>query len=220
MRVIPTGRALLLIVPLALLGEVDASAQEVGSIEGEVSLNIRPPRHSASRYPGGSPAAHAIQEISAVAFLKGSVAGAPTRPGPMLMMTQTNNAFVPSILVVPVGSRVSFPNGDPFFHNVFSYSSAKRFDLGRFPKGQSKQVLFNEAGIVNVYCEVHVFMRSAVVVVENPLHAIVTEDGTFAIDDVPPGDYTLVVWHVDMGVAEQSVTVSASGTVRVSVELK
>ena len=138
----------------------------------------------------------------------------------MLMMTQTDNAFVPSILVVPVGSRVSFPNGDPFFHNVFSYSSAKRFDLGRFPKGQSTQVLFDEAGIVNVYCEVHPFMRAAVVVVENPLHAIVTDDGTFAIDDVPPGDYTLVVWHVDMGVAEQSVTVSASGTVRVSVELK
>jgi hypothetical protein len=121
--------------------------------------------------------------------------------------------------VVGVGTTVSFPNADPFFHNVFSYSSAKRFDLGRYPRGESKQVVFEEAGIVDVFCEVHEFMRSAVVVVESPYHAIVGDDFRFVIGDVPPGEYTLVVWHADLGMVEQQVTVTAGTAVRVSIEL-
>ena len=219
-RPIPTGRALLLLASWALWGGAAASAQEAGSIEGEVSSNTRPPRRTASRYPGGRSGAHSVQQIATVAFIKGAVAGAGAGPGSMATMAQSDTAFIPSLLVVPRGSEVLFPNGDPFFHNVFSYSSAERFDLGRYPRGQSREVLFDEPGIVSVYCEVHEFMRSAVVVVENPFHAIVGDDGRFFMGDVPPGDYTLVVWHADLGTDERPVTVTPGGTVRVSFELR
>ncbi|HIF23076.1 MAG TPA: hypothetical protein EYQ27_14525 [Gemmatimonadetes bacterium] len=179
----------------------------------------RPPRRSVSRYPGGRSGVNTVQPIAIVAYLEGPVSGAAIQPGSMPAIAQLDTAFVPSVLVVPVGSRVSFPNQDPFFHNVFSYSSAERFDLGRYPRGESNDVLFDEPGIVNVYCEVHEFMRSAVVVVENPFHAIVGDDLRFSIADVPPGDYTLVVWHADKGRVEESITVTDGGTVRVTVEL-
>jgi hypothetical protein len=94
-------------------------------------------------------------------------------------MTQRDTTFVPSVVAVRAGGTVDFPNGDPFFHNVFSYSSAQRFDLGRYPQGESKSVTFDEPGIVELFCEVHEFMRGAVVVTENPFHAVVAEDGRF-----------------------------------------
>ena len=108
---------------------------------------------------------------------------------------QQDTAFVPGMLVVPPGGTVDFGNEDPFFHNVFSYSEAKRFDLGRFPAGQSKSVTFEESGIVKVYCEVHDFMRSVVLVLDTPFHSMVSEDGSFTLRGVPPGDYELVAWH-------------------------
>lgn len=207
---------------LVVLCGADVSAQQVGSIEGEVALKIRQPRRRASRYPGKRTAAQVIQRIAPVVFIRGPVAGAPDMPGSRPTMAQSDTAFVPSLLVVPVGSEVSFPNQDPFFHNVFSYSSSKRFDLGRYPRGESKRVLFEQPGIVDVFCEVHEFMRSTVVVVENPYYAVVAMEGVqgrFSIPNVPPGEYTLVIWHADLGSEEKLITVTSGGTARVSVEL-
>jgi hypothetical protein len=72
----------------------------------------------------------------------------------MPAIAQQDTAFSPSVVVIPVGAKVAFPNKDPFFHNVFSYSSTERFDLGRYPQGESKTVVFGTPGMVNVYCEV------------------------------------------------------------------
>ncbi len=155
-----------------------------------------------------------------MAYLKGRIAGAPPLPpdrDPVMM--QHDTAFVPSTLAIPVGTTVSFPNDDPFFHNVFSYSRTKRFDLGRYPKGTAKEVTFDEPGIVKVYCEVHNFMRAVIVVTENPFSSVVAEDGSFRIDGVPPGTYTLVIWHADLGEVEQSVVVPADGAVHVKATL-
>ena len=127
--------------------------------------------------------------------------------------------FVPAAVVVPVGGSVTFPNGDPFFHNVFSYSSAQRFDLGRYPAGESKTVDFPDPGIVEVFCEVHEFMRGAILVAENPYHAIVGADGSFRMDGVPPGTYTIAFWHPDYRPVRQEVVVEEAGTAWVSVEL-
>ena len=194
-------------------------AREVGSIRGQVTLNVRAPRRSARRYAGRPQQARGAQTVPAVAFLRGTIPGAPFQPGSLPTMTQQDTAFVPSVLYVPVGGTVSFPNGDPFFHNVFSYSSARRFDLGRYPQGQSKDVVFDEAGIVGVFCEVHEFMRAAIIVAENPFYSVVAEDGSFAIDDIPPGEYTLVVWHVDLGEVEEIVRVPDGGTAEIALEL-
>jgi hypothetical protein len=123
------------------------------------------------------------------------------------------------VLVVPVGSTVEFPNLDDFFHNVFSYSSPKRFDLGRYPRGESKAVRFDEPGIVRIYCEVHESMRSAVIVTLNPYHAVVAEDGSFAIDNVPAGRHVLEIWHSDHDVRTVTVDVEAGRTTTLNIEL-
>jgi hypothetical protein len=148
------------------------------------------------------------------------VAGVPaSSPSQRPRLAQQDTSFRPVLLRVPVGTRVDFPNQDGFFHNVFSYSSVKRFDLGRYPRGESRTVTFDRAGVVKIYCEIHQWMRSAVVVVENPFHDEVDADGGFRISGVPPGRYRLAVWDVDRGERITEVTVPASGTVRVDVRL-
>jgi hypothetical protein len=190
-----------------------------GTITGEVALKRAPARRVAERYVGAAPAAERpMQEIPAVVYLKGSFeTGGTPRPRPRLV--QQDTTFVPGALTVQVGTTVEFPNGDPIFHNVFSYSKPKRFDLGRYPRGESKSVRFDEPGIVRIYCEVHKSMRALVVVVPGPHHAVVDETGRFTLADVPPGSYELVAVDADRGTRTVRVTVSAGQTSRVMVSL-
>ncbi len=199
-----------------------AAAQSgVGVIEGQVTLEPPPPpRRSANRYPGGPAEAHQIQQLPAFAYLVGRIPGAAGGSDAGPTMTQRDTTFVPSVVAVRTGGTVAFPNGDPFFHNVFSYSSAQRFDLGRYPQGESKSVTFPDPGIVEVFCEVHEFMRGAIVVTENPFHAVVGADGSFRITGVPEGTYTVAFWHAEHRPMEQRVTVASDEPTRVEVELK
>jgi plastocyanin len=195
--------------------------QALGTIEGVVGLAPAPPRRTANRYPGGAGDVHATADLPAVAYLVGPVPGTPTGGSDLrVTMAQRDTAFVPPVVVVRAGGAVSFPNGDGFFHNVFSYSSAQRFDLGRYPQGESKDVTFPRPGIVEVFCEVHEFMRGAIVVAESPYHAVAGPDGRFRITGVPPGEYTIAFWHADHEPLEQRVTVVAGGTARVEVSLR
>jgi phosphatidate phosphatase APP1 len=84
---------------------------------------------------------------------------------------------------------------DLVFHNVFSYSKTKKFDLGRYGKGESKQVMFNKPGLVKVFCEIHKTMRAYVLVLETPYFTTTDDKGYFIIEDVPDGRYTLHVWQ-------------------------
>jgi plastocyanin len=200
-------------------GPAPAGRELPGSIEGVVTIQPRAPRRIANRYPAGDPAARTLQEIPTVAYLEGVVPGSTGAPQRPFEIVQQDTAFLPAALVVPVGSTVAFPNRDPFFHNVFSYSPAKRFDLGRYPSGESKSVVFDAPGVVKIYCEVHDHMRSAVVVVQNPHHAVVGEDGRFDITGVPAGRYRLVVWHAELRPWEGEVIVPENGVVQVRVTL-
>ena len=130
--------------------------------------------------------------------------------------TQQGESFRPTLLVVPVGATVTFPNGDPQFHNVFSYSRAKRFDLGRYPRGESKAVTFDKPGYVKVLCEVHKWMRAGVLVVDNPYYAIVPESGRFRFDGVPAGRYRVVVETFDRR-AQADVTIPEGGAANVTL---
>jgi plastocyanin len=125
---------------------------------------------------------------------------------------QRNKEFVPHLLTIPVGSTVSFPNADPVFHNVFSLSATKRFDLGLFKQG-SKDVTFNKAGVVHVLCNLHAAMSSYVIVHEEPYAALTDRAGRFHFRDLPPGRYRVRVWHErarDMTTRE--VTLEAGAT--------
>ena len=192
---------------------------QAGSIEGRVTLAPQPQRRTASRYPGGAAASHEVHSLPAIVYVVGQVSGgAASAAAPV--MAQRDTAFVPRVVAVQAGGSVAFPNRDSFFHNVFSYSSAQRFDLGRYPQGESKSVAFPDAGIVEVFCEVHEFMRGAILVTENPFHAVVAPDDTFRIAGVPPGEYTVRFWHPEYEAVERRMTVTAGATARVEVELQ
>ena len=191
-----------------------------GALQGTVEVRQTPPRRSAQRYPGGrNQAARTVQELPAVVYLRGAPAAARA-PGSLERVVQQDTAFVPGVLVVPPGATIDFMNGDPFFHNVFSYSEAKRFDLGRYPAGESKTVTFEESGIVKVYCEVHDFMRAVVFVLDSPYQSVVSEGGSFTIEGVPPGTYEMVAWHNDFDERVTSVTIEGGETLTVEVTLR
>jgi plastocyanin len=206
--------------PGAASASADLAPGRAGVIEGVVRIPERPPRRVANRYPaGGAPAPLPLQDVPAVVYMEGAVAGVSVPPPRTIRIAQKDSTFVPAAVIVPVGGTVAFPNQDPIFHSVISSSPAKRLDLGRYPQGESKSVVFDRPGVVKVYCNVHKHMRSAVVVVENPFNAVVDADGRFRISDVPAGRHTLVIWHSDHDPEEVEVDVPEGGVARVEVTL-
>jgi len=108
---------------------------------------------------------------------------------------QRNKGFEPHVLVVPVGSLVEFPNRDPFFHNVFSLFEGKRFDLGLYEAGSTRNVVFDKPGISYIFCNIHSEMSAVVIAVNTPYYGISDQSGRVAIPHVPPGRYTLRIWY-------------------------
>jgi plastocyanin len=124
-------------------------------------------------------------------------------------IAQIDRRFTPDLLVVPIGSTVSFPNMDPIFHNIFSLSKPKSFDLGSYDKGETREVAFPKPGIVDIYCHLHPNMESTVVVTPNRWYARSDRSGQFQIHDVPAGTYTVVAWHKSAGFFRKSIVVDA-----------
>jgi plastocyanin len=122
-------------------------------------------------------------------------------------MEQVGRRFSPDLVVVSVGESVLFPNMDPIFHNVFSLSSTRIFDLGNYPKGDSRSVTFSRPGIVYVNCHLHPNMAGTIVVTPNAWHAKADRAGQFELRDVPPGDYKIVAWHKSAGYFRKTVRV-------------
>jgi plastocyanin len=112
-------------------------------------------------------------------------------------LVQKNKSFEPHVLVVPVGAVVEFPNRDPFFHNVFSLFEGKRFDLGLYEAGSTRDVVFDKPGISYIFCNIHSEMSAVVIAVSSPYYAISDRSGRVTIPHVPPGRYTLRIWYED-----------------------
>jgi plastocyanin len=119
---------------------------------------------------------------------------------------QRDRRFVPDLVVVPAGSTVAFPNFDPIFHNVFSLSKAKSFDLGNYPQGQTRLVTFATPGVVAVYCHLHSNMAATILVAPNRWATQADDKGAFVLKDVPAGTYVVVAWHKTAGTFRKSVS--------------
>ena len=135
------------------------------------------------------------------------------RPTPRdASIAMTNREFVPHVRVILAGGTVSFPNQDPFSHNVFSNAEAGPFDLGLYRRGASRVASFRRPGIYPVYCNIHSRMVSFVIAVPSPLVAVVAADGRFTFADVPPGTYLLHAWHERAGArVTHEIVVPAGG---------
>jgi plastocyanin len=128
------------------------------------------------------------------------------------VMDQRNETFVPRLLAVTTGTAVDFPNSDLTYHNVFSLSRARRFDLGRYAAGKSKSVRFDRPGIVRVFCDIHSHMSAFVVVFNHPYFRVTDVDGRYRIDNVPAGTYTIVGWYEGEARVQRSITVAPGAT--------
>lgn len=124
------------------------------------------------------------------------VPGPAPRPQPLrATMLQKSKTFTPHVLAIPVGATVDFPNRDPIFHNAFSNFSGQIFDIGLYRPGSSKSVAFNRPGVVRIFCNIHSAMSAIIVVLDTPWFALTPASGAFSIPAVPPGEYTLHVFH-------------------------
>lgn len=151
----------------------------------------------------------AASDKRAIVYLS-NVPGRYQPPQSRPAMRQKNISIVPHVLPVLVGTTVDFPNDDEIYHNIFSLSSVKSFDLGRYAKGVSKSVTFSKTGEVKVFCDIHSQMSAFVLVLQNPYYAICAADGEYAIEGIPAGTYDVVVWHESGGRQSRRVSVSAA----------
>lgn len=133
--------------------------------------------------------------------------------------TQKDANFEPHVLPVVVGATVRWPNEDDIFHNVFSMSDAKEFDLGYYKKEKVPEVRFERVGRVDVFCAIHPKMHCIILVVPNPFFAMADERGRYVIKDLPPGTYKLRAWHERIPSQTREVVVPASGEVKMDFAL-
>jgi plastocyanin len=201
--------ALVALVPVSILAQA--------AVEGRVEL---PKSHSApvmaKRYEivthGG---VLSTEPPVAVVYLEGSFPRSSSLPTKQI--DQKNLAFVPSLLPVQVGTKVEFPNLDDTYHNIFSYSPAKRFDLGRY-RPEERPIpseIFDKPGLVTLRCDIHEHMRGLILVVETPHFVVSDTNGRFRLGGLPSGRYLLKTWVDSKTTREQPVELKNGGTTHV-----
>jgi plastocyanin len=157
---------------------------------------------------GDSPAGDAVVWLDAP--------NAPSRPAARAVLDQRNLTFTPHVLVVRVGTTVDFPNNDRVFHNVFSFRDGKRFDLGMYPVGALRHVVFDQPGLSRIFCNIHPHMAAYVMAVDTPYFARADESGAFTIAAVPAGTYTYHAWRPGASSELNGTWSSAAGPLQVA----
>jgi plastocyanin len=206
--------SLMLVLCAAVWLQAGATApQNNAVVRGRVEIGIPvTTRRPAGAYPSRSVSqAAALAPVSelrhVVVYLKDAPAG-PVTPV-KASIRQQHETFVPRVVAVPVGSEVDFPNDDPIYHNVFSLSRARTFNLGRYPRGKTRGERFDRPGIVKVFCDIHSHMTATVMVFDHPWFAVPDEDGRFELPALPPGQHEITAWHERLGDTSESVRVVA-----------
>ena len=179
----------------------ELAAQQPSIVRGRVEIGIpiaaRRPTNAYGRTVGTPKLAPESERRHVVVYLRDA------RPQPVMPMhaeiRQRDENFVPRVVAVTVGSEVEFPNDDSIYHNVFSLSRARNFDLGRYPRGETRGVRFDKPGVVKVFCQIHSHMTATVMVFDHPWFAVPTEDGRFELPAMPPGERLITAWHERLG---------------------
>ena len=170
---------------LAALWSPASGAAQAADVHATISIT-----HPGGQKGGGHPPAPMV--VVWLSPLSSDVS--PTVTPGHFRMAQKNKSFHPHLLVVPLGSTVSFPNLDPFFHNVFSQYNGKSFDLGLYEAGSSRDVRFDQEGISYIFCDIHPEMSAVIITLATPWYAVSPAAGPIDIKAVPPGAYELHVW--------------------------
>jgi plastocyanin len=200
------------------------AAARPGSIRGRVELK----RQAAAieRRPGvadlGTPTGRDVPDLRrSVVYLESAPRGAfETSEGGRAVMDQRNETFVPHVLAITTGTTVDFPNSDRFYHNVFSLSKTRPFDLGRYAAGNSRPIRFDRAGIVRVFCDIHSHMNAYILVFNHPFFAMTDAEGRYRIENVPPGTYGVIAWNEGTSSDARPITVPDSGVAELDFTLR
>ena len=203
----------LLVIGLGLL----ASAAHAATIEGRIALpKTRATPVVNQRYEIVAKAGVlSTNPPVAIVYLEGTFprTGTPA----VTQIRQKDLTFIPSLLPVQVGTRVEFPNLDDTYHNIFSFSPPKRFDLGRY-RSDEKPVpsqLFDVAGLVTLRCDIHEHMRALILVLDTPHFVISGADGEFRLTGLPEGKFTLKAWVDSKTTREKAVELKGDAVLRV-----
>jgi len=214
-----------LVATFALIGTPPPQAARAGSIRGRVDLHRVAPAFE--RRPGSSDVGPPLLDrdlpdrMKSVVYLESAPRGAFDQPDPArAVMDQRNETFVPHVLAITAGTTVDFPNSDRIYHNVFSLSKTKSFDLGRYAVGRSKAIRFDRPGIVRVFCDIHSHMNAFILVFSHPFYAMTDTEGRYRIDDVPPGAYSVVAWNEGLASDPKPVTVADGATTELDFSLR
>ena len=185
---------------------VPAIAEGQGNVVGQITIQEKP--------------GESTTDLGNTVVWLESASGARTRPVPTnSQMSMDGRKFSPHLRVVTPGSKVDFPNQDPFSHNIFSSAEGGAFDLGLYARGEGKSTVFQKAGAYPIYCNIHARMTGFIVVVGTTLYTQAGGDGRFMIEKAPAGRYMLHIWHERAPEITKQLTVGANGASGVDVPL-
>jgi plastocyanin len=202
-----------------ILYVIPASLFAGATVEGRVELpKSRSAPVQAKRYEIVTKAGVlSTQPPLAVVYLDGNF----PRPAssPVKEVGQRDLTFIPALLPIQVGTRVEFPNLDDTYHNIFSYSPTKRFDLGRYRPEERPipSVIFDQPGLVTLRCDIHEHMRGLILVLNTPHFVMTDTAGRFRLSKLPPGHYTLKAWVDSRTTREKPVDLKEGQTLHVDL---
>jgi plastocyanin len=195
-----------------------------GSIRGRVEIRrVVPSAGARASVAGGDvlKAPDLTDRLRSVVYLESAPREAFEQIDPAhAVMDQRNETFVPHLLAITAGTTVDFPNSDRIYHNVFSLSKTKTFDLGRYAAGRSQSVRFDRPGIVRVFCDIHSHMNAFILVFNHRFFDVTDADGRYRIDNIPPGTYNVVAWNEGLASEPRAASVPDGGTTELDFQLR
>jgi len=215
-------------LPSSVRARAEAVAAQRGARNGTIRgrVELRHVLAAAERRPnvsdlGSAAERDASDRLRSVVYLESAPRRAFEQSEPArAVMDQRNETFVPHVLAITTGTTVDFPNSDRIYHNVFSLSKTRPFDLGRYAAGKSQSVRFDRPGIVRVFCEIHSHMSAFILVFNHPFFVVTDTDGRYRLENVPPGNYSVVAWNEGLASEPKPVGVPEGATSELDFALR